>query len=414
MKIDQQLAEALRAVRRENTMRIHRIRTVGSGAFLVVALLLVNVFDQGEAWEHRLPAVAIYFATALVLLLAATSIQRIRRLSRFAVPVLDIPMVFAIQAQALLLPGCENPAQVAEFSLAIFVCLVLLSAFTLDLRQICVALVMSAVAHQVLQSIAGSGLPARISSLVIFGLVAWICIFAGRNRIELVTRVTRSNARRARLQRYFSPGVAKLLEGHDEEVLSQGTECELTVVFTDIRGFTKLSERMPGQEVVCLLNLYHNRMVDAVFSHGGTLDKYLGDGLMIYFNAPIGQPDHARRAVMCALEMVERLNALNTERSWKGIQELRMGVGIHTGRAILGDIGAPHRREFTAIGDAVNVAARLEQLTKELPHDVLVSGTTTDLVRDDFMWSKVGRVPVRGREEPVDLFVPGAPSKNPG
>ncbi len=404
MTIEEQLAEALRDLRRRNTKRINRIRTTGAGAFAaVVAIMLYGFGDL--TWEPVMAPLVTYFVMAVVLMLASKADRHVLRLCHFSVPVFDIPMVLVIQTITLCTSAI--PGHVSEFTLGLLVCLVLLSAFTLDLQQIILSLGLAVVAHQFLQQMAGISLGGRISSVVVFGLICWICVYASRNRLELVKRVIGANARRVRLQRYFSPGVGELLEEHDDQVLSKGRECELTVVFTDIRGFTKLSEQMDGPEVVRFLNAYHAQMVEAVFAHGGTLDKYLGDGLMMYFNAPIGQPDHAKRAVCCALAMEKKLASLNTDRWWHGEQVLRMGIGIHTGRAVLGDIGAPHRREFTAIGDAVNVASRLEELTKDLGHNVLVSRATVDFVRDDFVWTEVATTPIHGRNEPVNVFSPG-------
>jgi adenylate cyclase len=320
--------------------------------------------------------------------------------------VLDVPMVLGIQ-YVNIAEGWDS-ASVSNFSVGLFVCLLLLSALTLHSTQIFISLIAVILAQLTLQVVAepkisGGG---QIASILVFLFATGICVYAGRSRLRLLTRVVEEAAARRRLQRYFSPGVGALLEKQGGGKLGQGQEYEVTVLFTDIRGFTALTEDMGSQEVVSLLNTYHGRMVEALFRHGGTLDKYIGDGLMAYFNAPVGQVDHAERAFRCAMAMRQELAALNTERSWSGDQELRMGIGMHTGRAIVGDIGAPNRREFTAIGDAVNVAARIEEMTKNAGSGVLISESTAALLPDSMSLTEVGEFALRGSRKPLRLFAP--------
>lgn len=410
MKIDDQLEEAFREVQSDNTHRMNRVRAIGVGFFVVIAALIAFVIapvapEDREAWTIVFYGALIYFVIALGLFLGSRRHPAVLHASRFTIPIIDIPVIVAIQAISILNTG-SNPGNFSEFTISLFACCILLSTFTLDLRQVGITVVVAIVGEQILQHLAGVSLGGRLGSVAVFGIVAWICVFAKQTRVDLVTRVTQANARRARLQRYFSPGVGELIERHDDHELSQGRECDLTIVFTDIRGFTRISESLSGPDVIRFLNHYHARMVEAVFQYGGTLDKYLGDGLMIYFNAPVEQVDHAQRAIGCALHMLQEVADLNASGSWHGSEQIRIGIGIHSGRAVLGDIGAPHRREFTAIGDAVNVAARLQEMTKELGHDIVVSGTTEALVEDEFSWKPLGEIQIRNRDEPLRVAAP--------
>jgi adenylate cyclase len=181
---------------------------------------------------------------------------------------------------------------------------------------------------------------------------------------------------------------------------------EVTLLFSDIRGFTTLSESRSPEEVIDLLNRYFSLQVDVVFSHGGSLDKFIGDCIMAMWGAPLDQPDHARRAVACALDMADTLQAFKRELGAEHT-DFDVGIGLHSGPAVVGLMGSQKRRlEYTAIGDTVNLASRIEGLTKDARRRILVSAETRERCGDAFDFVSCGTFTVKGRSQPVELFEP--------
>jgi class 3 adenylate cyclase len=185
-----------------------------------------------------------------------------------------------------------------------------------------------------------------------------------------------------------------------------------TVLFSDIRGFTRLSENMSPEEVVEFLNEYLDAMVDCVIAERGMLDKFIGDAVMAVFGVPIsdGHAEDAARAARAALAMSARLDEMNTRRATRGLKPIDIGIGIHTGELVAGNIGSKKRMEYTVIGDSVNLASRLESMTKELHQRVVVSEATADFLKGnevvmrDMTLLSVGRLAVRGREHDVGVY----------
>jgi class 3 adenylate cyclase len=180
------------------------------------------------------------------------------------------------------------------------------------------------------------------------------------------------------------------------------TRRNLTILVTDIRGFTTLSERMEPEELIDALNLYFTAMTDVVFRHGGTLDKYLGDGILAFFGDPIPFEDHAERAVAAAFEGREVLERLRSDLMLKLDEELAVGIGISTGYVTVGNVGSENRLEYTVIGNHVNVASRLS--TKAAAGQVLVTDRTMAAVRDQVVGTELETITLKGVHRPVRVF----------
>ncbi len=219
---------------------------------------------------------------------------------------------------------------------------------------------------------------------------------------RLAARLLEERRHRERLQRYHSPRVIeRILEGENEAGASFiAQERQISVLFVDIVGFTTMSEQMTPPEVAQLLNQFFEAMIDVIFAHEGTLDKFIGDAILATFGAALPQQDHAVRCVRAALDMRKALATFNAKR----IQpELRVRIAINSGSALVGDIGSPKRREFTVLGDVVNTASRLESAVAQ-PGQIIISGATYQLVKDDIEARALGSVNVRGRSGPVDIY----------
>ncbi|MBT5415970.1 MAG: adenylate/guanylate cyclase domain-containing protein, partial [Rhodospirillaceae bacterium] len=217
-----------------------------------------------------------------------------------------------------------------------------------------------------------------VAQLVVLFVVTVIAAAAViRQRRHALTQVETARER-ANLARYFSPNMVESLATADS-ALGEARSQRIAVLFADMVGFTSLSEQLNPAETMALLRAFHGRMAELVFAHGGTLDKYIGDAVMATFGTPAPGPQDAANAFACALAMDAELAAWSREREAAGAPPVRAGIGLHFGPVLMGDIGDARRLEFAVIGDTVNVAARLEGLTRELEAAIVASD---DLVRE--------------------------------
>lgn len=251
-----------------------------------------------------------------------------------------------------------------------------------------------------------------LREIIIILVVSWlIAAFVWRAR-ALVYRQARIERERANLSRYFSANMVDELAASDtplEETRAQ----EIAVLFADIVGFTRLTSDMPPRQVIELLREFHERTAAAVFAQGGTLDKFIGDGVMATFGTPRRAADDATRALRCAAAILTSVDEWNRSRRRRSMEAIRVGIGVHYGPVVAGDIGGPQRFEFAVVGDTVNVASRLERLTREFDTSVVVSdatilqarreGTAADALLAGFR--RIDAAEIRGRREGLAVWI---------
>ncbi|MFM9984897.1 MAG: CHASE2 domain-containing protein [Flavobacteriales bacterium] len=204
---------------------------------------------------------------------------------------------------------------------------------------------------------------------------------------------------------YVSPEVVDQIIKNSSRMQLGGEKKQLTVLFSDIRGFTSYSEGLDPQQIVAVLNLYLSLMSDIIFKHKGTIDKFIGDAIMAIFGAPVPQIDHADRACLVALGMIKELEVYNRENVQEGRQPLYIGVGVNTGDMTVGNIGSEKRFDYTVVGDSVNLGSRLEGLTKYFGVEIIISDMTRNAcVTDQFIFRDLASVKVKGKDLPVRVF----------
>ena len=231
--------------------------------------------------------------------------------------------------------------------------------------------------------------PTLASSLALFGGVGYQYFFEGREKRKM----------KRLFGQYVSKDVYDQLVANPDLARLGGQRRQMTVLFSDIRGFTTVSEKGQPEEIVAILNEYFTRMVEIVFAHKGTLDKFVGDMVMALFGAPLDDPNHAEHAVDAALEMIRELNRLNEKWTAEGRPALDIGIGISTGPMIAGNIGSEAIMSYTVIGDAVNLGARLESLNKEYGTRIIISEATRDALPDRYLLQAARRRRGEGQDQ---------------
>ncbi|MFY9803449.1 MAG: adenylate/guanylate cyclase domain-containing protein [Candidatus Acidiferrales bacterium] len=210
---------------------------------------------------------------------------------------------------------------------------------------------------------------------------------------------------RKSFSQYLSPGVIELIEKDPEKYIRPGGESkELSVLFSDIRGFTTISESLTPDQLVRLLNEYLGEMTEIVFATDGTLDKYIGDAIMAFWGSPYPQEDHAFRSCSCALQMARGLAALNAKWTAAGQPPMSIGIGLNTGLVNVGNMGSARRLSWTVMGDNVNLASRLEGITKQYHVQTVISEATYRQISNQFVCRELDRIRVKGKSQPVNIY----------
>ena len=211
-------------------------------------------------------------------------------------------------------------------------------------------------------------------------------------------------------QRYVSRDVCDQLMDNPALASLGGQRRDMSVLFSDIRGFTSVSERGEPEEIVAQLNEYFSRMVPVVFAHRGTVDKFVGDMIMALFGAPLVDPQHAEHAVQTAVAMVEELHRMNAEWTEAGRPTLDIGIGINSGDMVAGNIGSETIMSYTVIGDNVNLGSRLESLNKQFGSRIIISAATRQRLQGRYDIRPLGGVTVKGKTQSVDIFEVAVPA----
>ncbi len=235
-----------------------------------------------------------------------------------------------------------------------------------------------------------------LTAVVYVGITGWGLVTEGARRREL-----------ARLfGTYVPPELVAQMARDPQRYGMQAENRELTILFCDMRNFTRVSESLPPEELRALINRFFSAMTQEIRAHRGTLDKYIGDAIMAFWGAPVGDADHALHAAQAALAMIGRMEGLNRELRARSLPEIGLGIGINTGLVCVGDMGSDIRRSYTVMGDAVNLASRIEALTRVYGSDVLVGEATRAAIGGRLSLVEVDRVRVKGKQQAVTLFTP--------
>ena len=239
---------------------------------------------------------------------------------------------------------------------------------------------------------------------IIYPLLVLVLVYTSLTVYRYLTEEKERKKIKGAFTYYVSSSVVNEMLKHPEKLKLGGDRKELSVLFSDIRGFTTIAEGLTPEELVRLLNEYLTVMTDIVFKYDGTLDKYMGDAIMAIFGAPLDLPDHPIKACHSALEMIEELKNLNQKWLAEGKHPMDIGIGINTGPMMVGNMGSDQRFDFTAMGDSVNLGSRLEGVNKSYKTNIIISEFTFERVKNEFTCMELDAVRVKGKNRPVKIY----------
>ncbi len=397
----------LRVEARRAELMLASVRTIA--LFPVVLLNSVLYFFPAEAgFAHVnvwLPLLAFVWFSAAAVFAIALRRGFYRPWVTTVIPVTDALLIFATFTNAWRL-ALDGDAEVRRGVVIVWaICAALLAASGgLRLTR------KSAIFTTVLAFVSYLGMIAVTTHIVwtFYGLNMLISVGAlGMWMVSIMRRAIRSEVSKVTLQRFLPDRVIEAAGTNPLALLTEPRSIDATIMMTDLRGFTTMAEKMSPTEAFALLNEVQGTFARAVKDQGGTVDKFLGDGMLAVFGAPEALEDHAARAVEASINIRREIAALNIVREKASLPALKIGVAVHSGPVVTGCLGSGSRLEFTVIGDTVNTASRLESATKDKGTDVLVSGETTRRIAEQAgeqelaIFEPLGDIPIRGRKEPL-------------
>jgi adenylate cyclase len=235
-------------------------------------------------------------------------------------------------------------------------------------------------------------------------LIALGVVFTMHNFVKYAKEEAAKKEIRNAFGHYLSSDMVNILTENTDSLILGGTEKELTILFSDIRSFTTISEGLGPDELTTFINEYLTPMTDSIMNHEGTIDKYMGDAIMAFWNAPLDIKDHTYQCCSSALEQMKMLEELNVGWAQKGLPPIKIGIGINTGLACVGNMGSTQRFDYTVLGDSINLAARLESSSKMYGVDIVVSQYVKDVIGSRGVFMPIDLVIVKGKTEPVATY----------